>query len=428
MRHDPGRALRLAVHMWPMWMAGSHFGEGRRRLEAVLDAAPEPTELRAEALRALCGLEMRLGRTSALPALGAERLAIYRALGDQAAVAHALDEDGVYAYMTGDYDRADRLYAESRALAARLGDGRVAAAVEHSLGVLAHCRGDFEGAREAFLTSLGALRRLPAEDAGQFFRVHTVGLFVAGEGPGGAPRMYFEETAQFFRRVDARRAIGYVLAGLGDVCRAQGMGEPARERLAESLAHFREAHDPMGVAFALNRLGILAGVTGQHELGREWLEEALALRRELGDRRGVGMTIGNLGVLAARAGDPGRGRAVVAEALEEFEDTDDAPGRMGLRLNLGNLAADAGELGRARGLYEESIRLAEAQRLLRAAAWTGVTLAELALAEGDASGASRLLETALARMRALGDRWGVARALELGQAAAKTPLSPARER
>ena len=155
--------------------------------------------------------------------------------------------------------------------------------------------------------------------------------------------MFFEETVQFFRRVDAWRAIGYVLAGLGDVARAQGLREPARERLLESLAHFREARDPMGTAFALNRLGPLAGALGEHDLGREWLEEGLALRRELGDRRGVGMTLGNLGILAARAGDLERGRALIGEALALFEETDDAPGQMGMRLNLGHLAADAGE-------------------------------------------------------------------------------------
>ena len=57
-----------------------------------------------------------------------------------------------------------------------------------------------------------------------------------------------------------------------------------------------------------------------------------------------------------------------------------------------------------------------------------LTLAELALAEGDdGERAAPLLDAALAHLRPLGDRWGVARALELDQAAAKTPLSPARE-
>ena len=189
LRHEPEQALRLAVHMWPMWMAGSHFQEGSRWLAAALAAAPAPTELRAEALRAACGLEIRLGRTGGLSELGTERVAIFRALGDRRAVAHALDEVGVYEYMAGRYDRAELLYAESRALGEELGDRKVLAAVRHSEGVLAQCRGDFPDAREALLDSLTRLREMPADDHDRFFRVHTVGLFVAGDGPSGAPRM-----------------------------------------------------------------------------------------------------------------------------------------------------------------------------------------------------------------------------------------------
>ena len=427
LRDEPEQALRLAVHMWPMWMAGSHFQEGSRWLQTALAAAPAPTALRAEALRAACGLEVRLGRTGEVSELGIERVEIFRALGDRPAVAHALDEVGVYEYMAGRYDRAERLYAESRALAEELDDRKVAAAVLHSVGVLAQCRGDFVGAREALLDSLAGLRELPAEDSERFFRVHTLGLFVAGDGPGGAPRMYFEETALFFRRVDARRAIGYVLAALGDVARAQGLSEPARERLTESLAHFREARDAMGTAFALNRLGNLAGALGEPDLGREWLEEGLALRRELGDRRGVGMTLSNLGVLAARAGDLERGRSLLGEALALFEETDDAPGQAGMRLNLGNIAADAGEPQRARELLQASRELAEPQHFFRVAGWVTLRLAELAIADGDAERAARLLDQALEHLRPLGDRWGVARCLELDQAVAKWSLRPARQ-
>ncbi|MEA2459379.1 MAG: hypothetical protein QOC95_2351, partial [Thermoleophilaceae bacterium] len=381
----------------------------------------------AEALRAACGLEVRLGKTGVLSRLGVERVEIFRELGDRRGVAHALDEVGVYEYMAGRFDEAERRYAESSALAEELDDGQVLAAVLHSVAVLAQCRSDFEGAREALLDSLSRLRAMPAEDSEPFFRVHTVGLFVAGEGPGGAPRMYFEETLQFFRRVDARRAIGYVLAGLGDIARAQGVREPARERLTESLAHFRDARDPMGTAFALNRLGNLAGVIGEYELGREWLEEGLALRRELGDRRGVGMTLGNLGVLAARSGDVEGGRAVIREALALFEQTDDAPGQMGMRLSLGNIAADAGDLEQARELLEVSRVMAEQQLLFRVFGWATLTLAELAIAAGDADRAAELLEEALERLRPLGDRWGISRCLELGKAAAKRSLSPVRK-
>jgi hypothetical protein len=103
-----------------------------------------------------------------------------------------------------------------------------------------------------------------------------------------------------------------------------------------------------------------------------------------------------------------------------------------MRLNLGTLtadaAADAAAADRARELLEAARRRAEAQLLLRCAGWTTLRLAELAIAGGEPDRAAGLLDAALAHLRPLGDRWGVARALELDRAAAKGSLSPARER
>ena len=129
----------------------------------------------------------------------------------------------------------------------------------------------------------------------------------------------------------------------------------------------------------------------------------------------------------ARAGDLARGRALLGDALALFEETDDVPGQAGMRLNLGNIAADAGEPARARELLQASRELAVPQRLLRVAGWVTLMLAELAIADGDAERAARLLDQALERLRPLGDRWGVARCLELDQAVAKGSLSQARQ-
>jgi predicted ATPase/DNA-binding SARP family transcriptional activator len=406
--HDPPGALQLAVHLWPMWMAAGRFQEGDRWLVAALAAAPESTALRAEALRAGCGLDMRLGRNALLPSIGAERVAIFRMLGDRVAEAHAIDELGVYEYMVGRHDRAQELFEQSRALGGALGDATVEAAVRHSQGILAHCRGDAATARAELAESLSLLRELPATGE-PFFRVHTVGLFVAAEPAGARQRMYFEETVQFFRRVDAGLAVGYVLAALGDVDRAEGSVEAARERLGESLAHFREARDPMGTAFVLNRLGVLAGASGDGELGREWLEEGLALRRELGDRRGEAMMLGNLGVLTARAGDHDAGWALLERALALLLERDDAPGRMGMSLNLGNVAADAGRHDLARELLETSRTTADRQQMRRCAAWATLALADLAVADGDTARASELAGDAAGRFEELGDRWGLTR-------------------
>src|SRR3954469_4910690 len=123
--------------MWPMWMAGSQFLEGSRLLGAALTAAPEPTPLRAEALRATSALDTRLGRTAELGRVASERVEILRELGDRRGEAFALDGAGLCEYMVGNYNTAERLYAESLALAQELGELKAAAGALHSLGVLA---------------------------------------------------------------------------------------------------------------------------------------------------------------------------------------------------------------------------------------------------------------------------------------------------
>ena len=425
LRRDPDRALALATRVAPMWMSGGHFAEGGGWLDAALAAAPGPTRARADALRAKCGLDVRLGHTARIGMLGAERVAIFRRLADRPAVAHALGEQGVYEYQAGDYDSAERLYAESRALAGELGNDEVAAAVLHSVGLLALSRGEFEQAEAALRDCLARLRALSPHGADAFFPVHTNGLFVTPEGPGGAPRMLLEETVQVFRQVDAASGIGYVLAARADVARARRRRRRSHALLGESLEQFRSVGDASGTAFVLNRLGNLAPALGEHDEGRERLEEALTIRRQLGDRRGVRMTLGNLGMLAARSGDGEAALRLIGDALAQFERDDDAPGQMGMRLNLGHLAADAGDTRRAVRLLEDSRARAERQRLFRCAGWTGLRLAELAF--DDPAQVTALLAQARGRLAALRDRWGLERARELEQGVAKWALSRHRQ-
>jgi predicted ATPase/DNA-binding SARP family transcriptional activator len=426
LRHDPDGALALATSVSPLWMAGGYFTEGGRWLDAALAAAPAPTRARADALRAKCGLDTRLGRTARIGMLGAERVAIFRRLGDRRAVAHALGDQGLYEYQAGDYDKAEQLYAEARALAAELDDDEVTAAVLHSVGALMLSRGEFDLAESALDDSLARLEALSPRTADAFFPVHTNGLFVSPEGPGGAPRMLLEETVQVFRQVDAASGIGYVMSARADIARARGRRRESHGLLEASLAQFRSVDDAVGAAFVLNRMGNLASAVGEHDDARERLEEALEIRRRLGDRRGVRITLGNLGMLAARSGDEQAALRLIGDALAQFERDDDAPGQMGMLLNLGHLAADAGDARRAVPLLEDSRTRAERQRLFRCAGWIDLRLAELASADG--AQAVALIARARDRLTALKDRWGLHRARELEEAVAKRPLSGSRQR
>jgi hypothetical protein len=71
--------------------------------------------------------------------------------------------------------------------------------------------------------------------------------------------------------------------------------------------------------------------------------------------------------------------------------------------------------------------MADEQLTFRCSGWVSIRLAELAIETGDPELAARHVDEALERLRPLGDKWGIARCLELDQAAAKRPLSPAGE-
>ena len=106
--NDPQLGLEIAVALQNVWNA-SGPEEGMRRLGRLLDLAePVPPELRAKTLR------------------------VYGGTAD----------------LTGEYDRAERLWEESLRLYGSLGDERGIAAVEHMLAVAAWRREDWRRVRE----------------------------------------------------------------------------------------------------------------------------------------------------------------------------------------------------------------------------------------------------------------------------------------
>ena len=105
LRHEPATALRLAVALWRYWLARGLFAEGRRWLEAVLDAVPEPSPLRVRALLALAVFDVRRGTDRRLAEIGAESGRRVPRAGDPAGLADALQADAVLAYMRGAWTR-----------------------------------------------------------------------------------------------------------------------------------------------------------------------------------------------------------------------------------------------------------------------------------------------------------------------------------
>jgi hypothetical protein len=96
-------AVRIAVRLAPYWIAHGMFGEGRSRLQALLDSAGDISPvLRAQSLERLATLAFEQGEEERARALCEESLATAQQAGDEIAVARAHGTLARCSLMTGD--------------------------------------------------------------------------------------------------------------------------------------------------------------------------------------------------------------------------------------------------------------------------------------------------------------------------------------
>jgi predicted ATPase/DNA-binding SARP family transcriptional activator len=403
-RHDPPAAIRLANALWWMWMTRSYFAEGARWLDEALAASPEPTPERARALFAAGGVALRLrhGQSSEMVAYATQALGITRRVHDRHAEARALERFGCVALGAFDWTLAEETFAEGLALAEEIGDADVALAIRQAQGALAGCRCQNALARPLLAESLTLLEAM-APDHGPLFWATRISVVVVPEGPGGAPRCFFEDTFCLFRAVRARAGAGYLLANIAETWRSDGRYGPAREAMERAVALFREIGDDLGLGVTLNALGNLARTTGALDLGRACFDEALAIRRSARDPREIATTLTDMGLLSLRAGDPHQAQRLLDEATAIYERTDDGPGLQGIPLNVGVFELDAGDPERAAALLERSVRLGREQGTHRNRGWASAHLGEALIATGDAAGARAALDEAIEVFERSGD-------------------------
>jgi len=149
------RALRLAGSLSLFWLVKGHLSEGRRRLEAALDADERPTAARAKALD---GASMTvIDTTSRLHA--EEGLALHRALGDAWGTAHSQLALGS-AVASDDMAMARLLYDESARAFRELGDEHYALIATRGLAWACISLGERERGRALHEENLRRARAL----------------------------------------------------------------------------------------------------------------------------------------------------------------------------------------------------------------------------------------------------------------------------
>jgi tetratricopeptide (TPR) repeat protein len=394
LEHEPHSALRLAVALWQYWLTRGLFAEGRRWLEAALAVVPQPSAMRTRALLALAVFDVRRGTDRRLAGIGAEAIA---AANDGIARALAVGEDAVLAYMGGRWNECWQRSIEAAE------SGRDAPEVEalcaHLQALVLVGRGKLSTARRAFRQAQEALERVHSPRP--FFRTLMLGFAIERDGP--SPRVYFEETVLRGPRVNAAKALGYVLCNLAYLARQAGDSDEARGLVEEAIDLFTRLRDPDGEALAFNALGCLHRVRGESTPGRTESVRRLRERREIGDLRAIGLTVSTLGVLAAAAGDAARGLALLGPALDGFRETQDAPGRAGTTITRASVHAHRGDYEAARGLLVGTLpEFSHIPGNHRATAWTWTMLSDVHRRLGEFDDAAHASDHAAALFKALG--------------------------
>ena len=424
LRAEPDVALQLAAALWRFWHDRGDRTEGAGWLEDALSAAPEPSALRARGLHGLSVLALRTSDHRRALGTAGEAVAFFRGSGDRRALSEELHHLGTMAWVSGDYDEAERLCKESRAIAEQAAEPAIVASVVHTLGVIAASRSDTATGRDLIARSIELLRALPERGESLLLPV-ALGYGRVPGAEGRPPRLFLEQTFVTARRVRPAGAVAYALCDLAAAARDAADVAASRALLEESLSRFRQLGDDLGAAQALAQLGNLLSAEGEHEPARELHEESLGVREGANDARGIGLSLLAIAVAAASAAEPERASASAECALALFDRTDDGPGRASAVMQLGYLAADAGRVQEARELQERALALW--RDFLPHTAWCTAILLELAHLDavlGEPERVPGRLEQAIEIFAHVGDQVGLAYCEQALRAVTNAALTP----
>lgn len=326
--HDIPLAGRLAGALWRFWVTHSHYSEGRRWLQALINQRqPLPEATRAKVL------------------LG----------------------EGTLAWLQGDYAQAVGPLEESVALWRVIGGRHGLGVALNNLGLAVREQGDYPRAQRYLEESL-AVRRAIDDTRGVAFALGNLGLVTLYQGDAGRAITLNEESLALFRQLDDTWGIAVALYDLGEVLVVAGDHGRAAALLEENLALIEQLGDQALLGHTLAKLGEVALVQGDLGRARRILERSLVVRRDVGDKEGVAGSLERLAALVAAEGRADRAARLwgAAEVLRETINAPMAPASRAMhdqataaaRAQVGEAAfAAAWAAGRAMGL-ERAIALA----------------------------------------------------------------------
>ena len=425
LQQGSGDAVVLAIALLPFWLRRIDLEEARRSFAAVVEAAPEGTALRAEALLAAAAIELRSGTLAQGFTLAETSYAVASEIGDKHREWRALQALGEFGIASDSVDEAV-LWLERALALARSERFEAAEAIGvHSLGVAHWILGDLASAESLVAESIELFRAREGTPDTIPSPLNIAEIRMSQPGGRAGLRHIFEDTLHPLLEISCGAAVSYALANQAGIARVRGDLDRARALLDESTARFEAARDDAGLATVLVRRAYISLTEGELGEARSQLEQALELR--LSDRRGRGLVLSGLGLVAITAGDHAGAEQHLTEARDIFRRAGDRWGLASTLWRIADLAIERGRLDEAEAALQEARTVLAPTQRERWIASTIAGLAEVSSLRGDAERAVELLADARRRYAAGDDAVGLANIDERLDRLAKGALSAGKE-
>jgi tetratricopeptide (TPR) repeat protein len=214
---DAEMAGRLGGSLWKFWEVHSHFKEGSRWLQQILEQFPDlPTALRARLLNGAGVLALAQNDYSHATAMLEESLALQRELADKLGVSSSLNNLGMIAVRQGDFEQAALLLGESLSISRELGDNRRVSTLLINLGAVYLYTERFEEVEPALEESLALSREL-GDNWAIALALGNLAEVARHLGQSGRARTLYAEVVEQLRELGDKAGVAQCLVGLAQV-------------------------------------------------------------------------------------------------------------------------------------------------------------------------------------------------------------------
>ena len=201
----------------------------------------------------------------------------------------------------------------------------------------------------------------------------------------------YEEMAALARQFNRRNDLGVALQGLGDIAQFLGDYLRARALYLESLALYREIEHTRGMGWALDRLGNLALEQGLLEEASAFFTRSLTIFETQDYQEGIAHSRSKLGLIAFEERRYADAAQLFEASLAYFRPMSPNWHYAWLIEYLGQAVLGLGDLPGAVGFFCQSLKIHFEGKSSLGIAYNLCGLAAVALAEGHALRAARLL-------------------------------------